>query len=171
MEHTPSKLALAFFHWFCHPDFQEEIEGDLLERYQIDSANHGHRRANWLFIKEVLLLCRPSLMGNIQHILQIKSMTMTTQNKRLVLILAAVPVLLLIPLIAMQFSNGVDWKILDFIIMGILLSGTGLLCELVLRKVKSVRGRLLICATVLFAFFLLWAELAVGIFGSPLAGQ
>lgn len=96
---------------------------------------------------------------------------MTTQNKRLMLILAGVPALLLIPLIAMQFSNDVDWKISDFTIMGVLLLGTGLLCEFVLRKVRSFKGRMLLCGAVLLAFLLIWAELAVGIFGTPFAGH
>lgn len=90
---------------------------------------------------------------------------MTIQNKRLVYILAAVPIMLLIPLIAMQFSNGVDWSVSDFAIMGALLLGAGLLCELVLRKSKSRKGKVLLCGAVLFVFLLIWAELAVGIFG------
>lgn len=96
---------------------------------------------------------------------------MTAQNKRLMLMLTGVPALLLIPLIAMQFNNGVDWKIFDFIIMGVLLLGTALLCEIVLRKVKSIKGRILLCGAVLFAFFLIWAELAVGIFGTQVTGS
>lgn len=93
---------------------------------------------------------------------------MTSQKKRLIFILAGVPILLLIPLIAMQFSNAVNWKVIDFVIMGILLLGTGLLCELVLRKVKSAKSRLLLCAAVLLTFLLIWAQLAVGIFGMVL---
>lgn len=89
---------------------------------------------------------------------------MIIQNKRLLLILAAVPTLLLIPLIAMQFSNAVNWKVSDFVIMGVLLLGTGLVCELVLRKVKSMKNRFILCGIVLAAFLLIWAELAVGIF-------
>lgn len=95
---------------------------------------------------------------------------MTTQNKRLMLILAGVPTLLLIPFFAMQFSNGVDWKIADFTMMGILLLVTGLLCELVLRKVKSFKGRILLCGAAILAFLLIWAELAVGILGAVFAG-
>lgn len=93
------------------------------------------------------------------------------KNKRLIIILTIAIILLSIPLIAMQFTNEVDWKILDFAIMGVLLIGTGLLCELVIRKVKSIKYRIIICVAVLFMFFLVWAELAVGIFGTPFAGS
>ncbi len=93
------------------------------------------------------------------------------KNKRLIIILLSSAILLLIPLVAMQFTNEVDWNIADFIIMGVLLIGTGLLCELVLRKVRSIKHRIIICGAVLFTFFLIWAELAVGIFGTPFAGS
>jgi hypothetical protein len=93
------------------------------------------------------------------------------KNKRLILILATVVVLLSVPLIAMQFTNEVNWDSTDFIIMGGLLTATGLLCELVIRKAKSLTQRLMICGLILFLFFLVWAELAVGIFGTPFAGS
>ena len=93
------------------------------------------------------------------------------KNKRLIIILAAMSVLLLIPFIAMQFTDEVDWSVRDFAIMGVQLYGTGLLCELVLRKVKTVQNRILICGAVVIAFLLIWAELAVGIFGTPFAGS
>ena len=90
---------------------------------------------------------------------------------RLIIILISITVVLLIPFIAMQFTNEVDWSARDFVIMGVLLFGTGLLCELVMRKVKSVQNRILICAALVFVFLLVWAELAVGVFGSPFAGS
>jgi|TARA_B110000259_G_C13853367_1_gene337768 hypothetical protein len=93
------------------------------------------------------------------------------KNKRLIAILLSVLILLLIPFVAMQFTNEVNWNIADFIIMGILLLLTGLLCELVLRRVKSLTNRIIICGIVLFTLFLVWAELAVGIFGTPFAGS
>lgn len=92
-------------------------------------------------------------------------------NKRLMIILAIVVTLLSIPLIAMQFSEEVDWDIFDFTVMGALLLGTGLLCEFVLRKVKTLQNRILLCGAILLVFFLTWAELAVGIFGTPFAGS
>lgn len=94
-----------------------------------------------------------------------------TQNKRLFSILLAVPVLLLIPFTAMQFTNEVNWDLKDFLAMGILLTGTALTIEMVLRKVKTPKYRLALCAGILIILFLVWAELAVGIFGSPFAGS
>ena len=170
-ENKPPRIAMNFFRWFCRPEFLEEIEGDLTERFYDYSAKYGVKKAKWILVKEVLLLFRPSIIGNIYHLANTNSIIMTLQNKRLILILTAVPVLLLIPLIAMKFSADVDWNIRDFLIMGALLLGTGLLCELVLRTVKSTKSRIIFCAIVLFIFLLVWAELAVGIFGSPFAGS
>lgn len=96
---------------------------------------------------------------------------MVAKNTRLFAIISAVPLLLLVPLIAMQFTKEVSWKVSDFFVMGMLLLGTGLGCELILRKVKKTSYRIAICAAILFAFLLVWAELAVGIFGTPFAGS
>lgn len=100
-----------------------------------------------------------------------KQNTMISPNKRLVGILLSVAFLLLIPLIAMQFTSEVNWTLSDFVIMGILLFGTGLLCELVLRTVKKKSHRLILCFTILAILVLVWAELAVGVFGTPFAGS
>ena len=96
---------------------------------------------------------------------------MITQNKRLTGIVLTVALLLLIPFIAMQFSSEVTWSLPDFIVAGVLLLGTGLLCELVLRKVKKIGHRIIICGALLVILLLIWAELAVGIFGTQFAGS
>ncbi|MES1216568.1 MAG: hypothetical protein ABUT20_13720 [Bacteroidota bacterium] len=96
---------------------------------------------------------------------------MFIQNKRLIGILLAVAFLLLIPLIAMQFTNEVKWTLFDFVVAAVLLLGSGLGCELVIRKVKKIGYRIAICVVILIALLLIWIELAVGIFGTPLSGQ
>lgn len=93
------------------------------------------------------------------------------KTQRINIIISIVAFLLLIPFIAMQFTNELNWSLFDFAVMGMLLLSTGLLLDLVLRKVKTVQNRLLMGFVVLLAFFLIWAELAVGIFGSPFAGS
>lgn len=92
-------------------------------------------------------------------------------NNRLIIILAICGILLCIPFIAMQLTSDVNWTYMDFAIAATLLFGTGLLCELVLRKVKQKSYRLVFCAILLIVLFLVWLELAVGIFGTPFAGS
>lgn len=69
----------------------------------------------------------------------------------------------------MQFSKEVNWSIMDFLAAGALLFGTGLTIQFVLRKVKTRKNRILICGIILLLLLLLWTELAVGLFGSPIA--
>ena len=92
-------------------------------------------------------------------------------TKRLLIIAITTALLLLIPLISMQFTNEVNWNLADFMIAAALIFGTGLLIELVLQKTKKISHRVFLLAILIVTFFLIWAELAVGIFGSPLSGQ
>jgi len=96
---------------------------------------------------------------------------MIIQNKRLIGIVLTVALLLLIPLIAMQFTDEVNWTLSDFVVAGVLLLGTGLVCELVMRKVNKIRYRIAIIVAILAALLIIWLELAVGIFGTPFAGS
>ena len=92
-------------------------------------------------------------------------------TKRFYAILVIVLILLLIPFVAMQFTNEVNWSLFDFIVAGILLLVIGLAIELVLQKVKSRKNRILISGIIIVLLLLLWVELAVGVFGSPMAGS
>ena len=60
MNKTPPKYPLRFFRWFCHPDYVEDIEGDLLERFE--KRTNENKSAKWLFALDVLKLMRPSLI-------------------------------------------------------------------------------------------------------------
>ena len=93
------------------------------------------------------------------------------QNKRLIIIEMMALLLLLIPLIAMQFSDEVNWTLFDFVVAAILLLGTGLVIEFVLRNVKKITHRIIICIIILAVLLLIWAELAAGIFGTPFSGN
>ena len=83
-------------------------------------------------------------------------------------ILPIVGLLLLIPLIAMQLTNEVNWSFFDFIIMGALLTITGLLIGIVIKKDKYYKYREIF---IVIMFLLIWVELAVGLFGTPFAGD
>jgi hypothetical protein len=93
------------------------------------------------------------------------------KNKRFIGILITVAILLLIPFAAMQFTNEMKWSRFDFVIAGVLLLGAGLTLEFILRTVKKIEYRIALGAALLIALFLVWAELAVGVFGTPFAGN
>ena len=82
-----------------------------------------------------------------------------------------VGLLLLIPLIAMQLTNEVNWSFFDFIIMGGMLTITGLLIGIILKQFKPSNNRILLIAIIIVIFLLIWAELGVGIFGTRFAGH
>ncbi len=63
----PPRLFLFFFRWFCNEHFLEDIEGDLLERFDSDLLNMSVKRAKWRFIKNVLFLFRPGIIGFTYH--------------------------------------------------------------------------------------------------------
>ena len=92
-------------------------------------------------------------------------------NKRHFIIFLVTLSILLIPFIAMQFSNEFNWGLLDFIVAGVLLLGAGFIVDFVIRKVPKINYRITIIVTLLILLFLIWAELAVGIFGTPFSGN
>lgn len=96
---------------------------------------------------------------------------MMTQNQRSTLIYSIPFVILSIPLIAMQFTKEVNWTLSDFLIMGILLFITTFTIDFVLKKFKTLKSRLILIVGIVVLLALVLAELAVGIFGSPLAGS
>lgn len=91
--------------------------------------------------------------------------------RRPLLIVLAVGLLLAIPRIAMQFTDEVHWTGSDFLVAGALLLGTGLLAEGILRTFKKRTQRFAWLAALGLVLLLVWAELAVGVFGTPFAGS
>ncbi|MFZ1484257.1 MAG: hypothetical protein WAS36_04575 [Candidatus Saccharimonadales bacterium] len=79
--------------------------------------------------------------------------------------------LLLIPLVGMMFSDDVQWSLGDFIIAGVLIAGTGFGFDILSRSTKNGKQKLVIGIVLGIAFLLVWAELAVGLFGTPFAGN
>ncbi len=96
---------------------------------------------------------------------------MMTQSQRSTLLYSIPFVILSIPLMAMQFTEEVNWTISDFLVMGILLFTTVFTIDFLLKKFKTLKSRLILIVGIVVLLALVWAELAVGIFGSPLAGS
>ncbi|MEQ8909841.1 MAG: hypothetical protein RIC95_11645 [Vicingaceae bacterium] len=92
-------------------------------------------------------------------------------SKRYLAFLLSIPILLTIPFTAMLISSEVNWSFFDFVLMGFILLILSTVIELSLRLFKKSSTRLIIIALILCSFLLIWAELAVGVFGSPWAGS
>jgi hypothetical protein len=93
------------------------------------------------------------------------------KNRRLLIMLLGIIGLLLIPAIAMLFTNEVNWSIGGFVVMGTLLLAVALVTQFITRKISNKKYRIAFIALLIALFLLLWVELAVGIFNSPIAGS
>lgn len=71
----------------------------------------------------------------------------------------------------MVFTDEVRWNLMDFIIAGSLLLSLGFLIEYTSRKLSNRRSRILVLLSTITVFLVVWLELAVGIFGTALAGS
>jgi len=80
-------------------------------------------------------------------------------------VMAVTAILLTIPLIAMQFTDEVNWTMGDFALMAGLLIACGTSYMFLRRFAKSRASRLAVALLVLACFVLIWAELAVGLWG------
>ena len=92
-------------------------------------------------------------------------------SKQLLRIVFVTALVLMVPLVAMQFTREVNWTASDFVIMGVMVFGTGLLLQFASNRIRSSKSRLLAIAAIAFVFLFVWAELAVGLVGSPFAGS
>jgi hypothetical protein len=73
--------------------------------------------------------------------------------------------ILLIPLVAMQFSDEWDWNLFDFVFAGTLLFGAALAYEWVAKKGGTTAYRAAVGVAMATALFLVWVNAAVGIIG------
>lgn len=91
--------------------------------------------------------------------------------KNITRIVLVAGIILLIPLVLTLLNpnaeiyggrgGGWDWMPGDFVIMGILLFGTGLSIDLAARKLTNPMHRILAIAAIIIVLFLVWVELAV----------
>lgn len=72
--------------------------------------------------------------------------------------------LLILPAVAMQFTDDVKWTMSDFAFMAILLIGAGVTFEVAAPRVGKPARRALMGAAVVGVVLLIWVEAAVGVF-------
>jgi hypothetical protein len=106
----------------------------------------------------------------------------TLQKKNVARVVIITMALLSLPLLAIVLDwrfidpgnpipERVNWHVIDFIVMAFLIFGMGMMYKCLALKVTGGVNRFILAIALLGVFVLIWAELAVGIFGSPLAGS
>jgi hypothetical protein len=131
----------------------EQTFNDLLrERAEEERGLLGC--ALWMFIETSAGIIRK----NITFIIM--------QNKNIIRITLATAFILLLPLLAMQFTDEVVWDLTDFAVGGALLFGAGLTYELVARKTCNIAYRAAVGVAVAATLIVVWVNLAVGLIGS-----
>lgn len=91
--------------------------------------------------------------------------------KDISVISAVTAAILSIPLIAMRLTDEVRWTLFDFVVMGILVSGTGFLIAFASRSISNRRYRTAAVIALVAGFLLVWIHLAVGIGNLPFGGS
>ena len=71
----------------------------------------------------------------------------------------------------MTITDEINWIPIDFIIMGSLLIFLSIGINFVSNRAKNLKNRVLYIGILVIIFMLIWAELAVGLFGTPFAGS
>lgn len=155
-------------HWYAKllrlypkPHYERFSEG--MEQTFIDLLRERVREkkgidswAIWVFVETTAGIIRDTLTFTI----------MQTMTKRLGMWAIIVAMILMIPLVAMQFTTEVQWTGSDFLFMGTLIFGVGVLFELARKRAagntayKAAAGMAL-----LGTFLLIWVNAAVGIIG------
>lgn len=97
------------------------------------------------------------------------------QPKVLIRLAIITLVLLSVPLLMAVFDwkmidpgspepESINWGVFDFLVMGMLIFGTGLAYELLKLRVSGRTNRIILAVVLLGLFVYIWAELAVGVF-------
>ena len=73
--------------------------------------------------------------------------------------------------VSMFFTTEMKWDLADFVLASILLFGTGVAGVFIWEWVKISRWRIFLLVLLALLVVFIWAELAVGLVGSPFAGS
>ncbi|SEM53142.1 hypothetical protein SAMN05421856_10432 [Chryseobacterium taichungense] len=96
---------------------------------------------------------------------------MITQKQKTTIIFAVPALLLAAAFFANLLMKDWNWSIFDFIVATVILFGTAFFVNLVVLSNKTFITKVLVSFVILLIVCLVWIELAVGIFGSPFAGN
>jgi beta-lactamase regulating signal transducer with metallopeptidase domain len=93
-----------------------------------------------------------------------KNKSETSINKQSLALWSLVMLVLLIPLVVMQFTDEVNWDGMDFLVAAALLTFSALGYQLAAKKLSNVKTRMAVGIVIVAILLIVWIELAVGLF-------
>ena len=144
-----------------YPKFYRERFGEGMEQTFNDLCRERAKAGKGLFGLVLWVFAETSARIVKENLALIARQNITRRLSAWAIIIA---VLLMIPLVAMQFTAEVDWTLLDFVTAASLLFGSALVYELATRNMITTKYRVAVGFVVMAALLYFWAELAVGVF-------
>lgn len=151
-----------------YPQGFREHFGESMEQTFNDLCHERRETGKGLFSFALRAFVEASAGAVRENIL---SMIMQDIVRKLIVLAAGVVLILLVPLASMEFTDEVAWTLIDFVTAGALLFGAGLTYVLLTRKEGAAARRVTVGVAIAAVLLLVWAELAVGVFGTPWAGS
>lgn len=170
-------FLLKFYPKSYRKEFGEEMKYVFSKSLKDAYTENGEQGIFTLWKRIITDTCKSLVRQHIENQrggghMRTKSNDIIMQNKVFIWIALGTVLVLMIPLMAMQISSDVDWGLLDFTVIGVLLFGMGSVFVTIARKVRNTTHRVIIAIAILAAMLLIWIHLAVGIVDSwPLAGS
>ena len=162
MESIPRNIVLDLLPVYIAGDASEESR-DLVEKF----AQNDPEIARFIHagtIEPAVI----SLKIAVPDDLEMKTMKRVRRsiNLQMLHVALATASILIVPLVAMMFTDEVNWSLFDFVVMGIILFCTGLTYVLISRISDSIAYRTAVGVAAVAGLLLIWVNLAVGIIGS-----
>ncbi len=161
------RLLLKFYPRSYRREYEEEMQYVFVESLKDAYADDGGAGILLLWTRTMLdtghTLVRQHVDNWKEHLpMETRNRELLAQNRVILWLALATVLILLISLVAMQFSGSMDWDLFDFVLAGTLIFGAGLVFVLAARRIH--KHRLILGLVVMAILFWLWAEIAVGVF-------
>jgi hypothetical protein len=150
---TPERMAELVARWvrFYTRNLPAPIAERRIDEIDADLHDHiAHERSHGTEDRRIALGIATRMLRGLAADASWRSQTMarssTSQkvmkmNRSAVRVALVTAFILSVPLVAMQFSDEVDWGVADFVFAGVLLAGTGLLLEQAAKKPRNIAYR------------------------------
>jgi hypothetical protein len=163
---TPGRMAKLVARWvrFYTRDLPRPVAERRIDEIDADLHDHiAHERAHGTGERRIALGIASRMVRGLAADLSWRRQSLETTSRPTVRVALVTACILLVPLVAMQFTDEVDWGVFDFVLAGVLLAGSGLLIELAVRKPGNVAYRVAATAIGVAAIVLGEADDAPGL--------